>query len=116
MNLPPVTSRINEFEGINPLLNSQLQHQDWKEFHQFHIADLHTLLKQALSGTGFVVRATPSLQVRDTDSLGHDLPPRRLDPDLSIRDRTTSRTPPGRLVPGEPKDGTLEMQTPEAMN
>ncbi|MHB8629492.1 MAG: hypothetical protein ACYDBJ_23980 [Aggregatilineales bacterium] len=116
MTIDPVTSLINEYEGINAQLNSQLQQQDWKEFHQFHIADLHTLLKRTLAGTGYVVRATPSLQVRDTDSMGHERPPRRLDPDLSIRDRSAARAHPGTLLVAEPKDSAREMAVSEAMN
>ena len=32
----PVTSVINEYEGINPHLNSRLQAHKWEEFHQLH--------------------------------------------------------------------------------
>jgi hypothetical protein len=112
----PITSDINEYNGINPHLNSELQPHGWDEFHMFHIAALHTELSRKLRGTGYTVKAVPSLQVRDRDEdSGNWLPPRRLEPDLSIRDPRAAGRPPHGLSE-QTKHGTVQMDLPEAMN
>src|SRR5689334_9604946 len=112
----PITTEINECEGINPQLNSRMQGYNWEEFHHLHISDLHTELRRQLKGTTYEVRLGPSLQVRDYDSTGRLNPPRRPKPDLSIRDVNRDEN---RLItssPVEPKNATRRMEAAEAMN
>src|SRR5260221_4927566 len=112
----PITTEINECEGINPQLNSRMQGYNWEEFHLLHIADLHTELKRQLRGTIYEVRLGPSLQVRDYDSNGRLLPPRRPKPDLSIRDMRPGEHRPSSGSTVEPKNPTRRMEAAEAMN
>ena len=114
--MDPITTDINEYEGINPLLNSELQPHKWEGFHMFHIAALHAELSRKLKGTGYKVEPIPSLQVLDRDEDTGDWgPPRRLEPDLSIRDQ---RTPgrPRRGLSEQTEHGTVQMDMPQAMN
>src|SRR5258708_6855462 len=110
----PITSEINECEGINPLLNSRMQRQNFEEFHQFHITALHTELRKALADTPYRVRLSGSLQVRHTDNLGNAKLPRYLKPDLIIRDKHTSKYRLTLRRP-EPKDAT-PLSVADAMN
>lgn len=112
----PITTEINECEGINPHLNSQMQGANWEEFHHLHIADLHAELRKALLDTPYQVRLGRSLQVRDVDNIGHLKPPRPLIPDLSIRDKGGPENRPALRGPVEPNDATLYLETAEAMN
>src|SRR5579859_2544669 len=87
--MPPITTSLNEYEGINPHLNSRLQqeHGQWDEFHQLHLTYLHSTLNQALKGSGYKATFAPSLQVRDLDErTGFWGQPRYPEPDVSIRD------------------------------
>ncbi|MHB8753273.1 MAG: DUF4058 family protein [Aggregatilineales bacterium] len=83
----PILSPINEFEGINPIVNGTLQTipKAWVEFHRFHINDMQRHLAQVLRGTGYEARLASSLQVFDPTDWGYRPMPRRTEPDVSIR-------------------------------
>ena len=119
--LPAVTSDINEYEGINPHLNDQLQqpHGQWAQFHQLHLTYLFTTMNRALKGTGYKATFAPSLQIRDLDeNSGLWKPPRYPEPDVSIRD---GNEPGSTKIPGSPAspeahNPTLEMDAEQALN
>lgn len=69
----PLISRVNQFDGINPICNDTLQDKSkteedltWEEFHGHHISDLTQQLKEQLKelGTGYTARMEKGLQIR----------------------------------------------------
>jgi len=108
------TSNFNEFNGINPILNSRLQAPGngklWVEFHRRHIIELDKVLRHELSGTGYESVLVPSMQVFDTRS-GR---PREPEPDISIRDMGNSHSDPANNSSFDPY--TRTMTIPDALN
>jgi hypothetical protein len=76
-------SRQNRYPGINPHLNSFLQHETgWKGFHALHIADIARLLDDLLP-EGYRTFPEESLQIMTYDS--EALPQKSLTyPDITI--------------------------------
>lgn len=82
----PVVSIKNQYQGINPHLNSQLQAEGWEAFHTVHIADLMVMLNKVLRGTGYVARLEDSLQIRREFE-----PPRQPEADVLVWDTDPAR-------------------------
>lgn len=83
-----LTSRKNQYRGMNAHLNSLLQQKggDWESFHTNHISDIHAQLNEQLEGTGYVTRIEKGVQIRfGGDSLGNP------ESDLLVWDKNPSR-------------------------
>jgi hypothetical protein len=66
--MKPLSTRRNQFHGINPHLHSVLQAEgDWVQFHLTHICDLIVQLKPLLMAMGYTAQLEPSIQVRRLD-------------------------------------------------
>jgi len=63
-----ITSRKNQYPGINPHLNSALQARSWRGFHTLHLADLVRLLDDVLPPNYFTA-SEESLQITPVDAM-----------------------------------------------
>jgi Protein of unknown function (DUF4058) len=66
--MKPISSRRNQYQGINPHLHSLWQAEGgWSQFHTAHITHLTTLMKAQLLPMGYTADLESSLQVRRLD-------------------------------------------------
>lgn len=70
-----LTTRHNQFLGINPHLHSQLQQNgQWDVFHANHIVDLARSIQGAVRPLGYLAQVEQSLQIRRPDGAPTPLP------------------------------------------
>src|SRR5574341_1494 len=83
--VPPITSRQNQYRGLNAHLNSRLQQGEWDSFHHDHISDLRVWLNEHLRGTGYEALLQEGLQIRHEETVT------RPESDVLIVDREPAR-------------------------
>jgi hypothetical protein len=81
-----VTSRKNEYQGINAHLNSELQspYGGWEGFHNSHITHIVEAIMSSLPA-GYVIEPEQSFQIRaENPHSGEPVVPQEAKPDAAI--------------------------------